>query len=55
MLAAERAAFAKRNPRSAELAQRAAAHWLRGVPLHWMVDWGTPFPLFVDAGLRGHP
>ena len=47
MLAAERAAFAKRNPRSAELAQRAAAHWLRGVPLHWMVDWGTPFPLFV--------
>lgn len=47
MLAAERAAFAARNPRSAELAQRASAHWLRGVPLHWMVDWGTPFPLFV--------
>lgn len=47
MLAAERSQFACRNPRSAELAQRAAAHWLRGVPLHWMVDWGTPFPLFV--------
>lgn len=47
MLAAERSQFASRNPRSAELAQRAQAHWLRGVPLHWMVDWGTPFPLFV--------
>jgi glutamate-1-semialdehyde 2,1-aminomutase len=21
---------------------------LRGVPMHWMVDWGTPFPLFIE-------
>ena len=26
----------------------AARHWHRGVPFHWMLDWGTPFPLFVD-------
>lgn len=47
LLADERALFERRNPASGDLAQRAAAHWLGGVPLHWMVDWGTPFPLFV--------
>ncbi len=44
----ERALFAERAPRSAELARRAALHWLSGVPMHWMADWGTPFPLFVS-------
>jgi glutamate-1-semialdehyde 2,1-aminomutase len=48
MIADERALFTQRNPRSAELAQAAARHWHRGVPFHWMLDWGTPFPLFVD-------
>ncbi|MGQ0672514.1 MAG: aspartate aminotransferase family protein [Hyphomicrobium sp.] len=48
VLAAERTRFSKRNPRSRALAERAARHWLRGVPMHWMVDWGTPFPLFVS-------
>lgn len=47
MLEKEREAFALRNPKSAELARRSSAHWLKGVPLHWMFDWGTPFPLFV--------
>ncbi len=48
MIAGEGASFAAANPRSAELAQAAARHWHRGVPFHWMLDWGTPFPLFVD-------
>lgn len=48
MIDAESARFAAANPRSAELAQAAARHWHRGVPFHWMLDWGTPFPLFVD-------
>ena len=43
----ERFAFA--NPRSRELAAGALRHWLHGVPMHWMLDWGTPFPLFVAA------
>lgn len=47
MLARERAHFVARNPRSAELARRSSAHWLKGVPLHWMADWGTPFPLVI--------
>ncbi|MCE1236624.1 MAG: aspartate aminotransferase family protein [Hyphomicrobiales bacterium] len=46
-LARERAAYVAARPRSAALAARARAHWLDGVPLHWMTDWGLPFPLFV--------
>ncbi|WP_037503108.1 aspartate aminotransferase family protein [Sphingomonas jaspsi] len=48
MLTAERALFAQRNPNSAALAAKAANHWHRGVPFHWMLDWGTPFPLFAE-------
>ena len=48
-LADEQQAFIQRNPRSRELALRAEPHWLSGVPMHWMADWGTPFPLFVAA------
>lgn len=47
MLQTERARFAAANPRSAALAKEAARHWHRGVPFHWMLDWGTPFPLFA--------
>ncbi|MGE3832961.1 MAG: aminotransferase class III-fold pyridoxal phosphate-dependent enzyme, partial [Parvibaculaceae bacterium] len=47
MLAREKALFIQRNPRSRALAEETARHWLRGVPMHWMVDWDTPFPLFI--------
>ncbi len=47
VLAAEEALYARRNPRSAALAEEGARHWLRGVPMHWMVDWPTPFPLAI--------
>jgi glutamate-1-semialdehyde 2,1-aminomutase len=47
VLAAEEALYAHRNPRSAALAKEGAKHWLRGVPMHWMVDWPTPFPLAI--------
>jgi len=46
--ARERASFAARHPRCAALAARGAAHYLYGVPMHWMSDWGTPHPLFVE-------
>lgn len=47
MLARETALFTQRNPQSKQLSEKTAPHWLAGVPMHWMVDWGTPFPLFV--------
>ena len=47
MLAREKALFTQRNPASQRLSEDTARNWLRGVPMHWMVDWGMPFPLFV--------
>ena len=44
-----RAAYAAARPRSQALAKRGADHMLFGVPLHWMNDWSTPFPLFVES------
>ena len=48
----ETARFAAANPRSKALAERARAHLPHAVPMHWMTDWQTPFPLFV-AGAEG--
>ena len=47
LLDREKKLFAERTPRSKVLASETAKHWLNGVPMHWMVDWGTPYPLFV--------
>jgi glutamate-1-semialdehyde 2,1-aminomutase len=52
LLQRERAAFATARPRAQAAAQTAGAHLMFGVPLHWMNDWGTPFPLRV-AQARG--
>lgn len=49
---AERARYKADNPRSRERAARSAEHLMFGVPLHWMNDWATPFPLHV-AEARG--
>src|SRR3546814_9846961 len=45
----ERQRFAAGNPASEALAKEARRHWFSGVPMHWMLDWGTPFPLFVRS------
>lgn len=54
LLDAERKLFAERNPKSKALAARARQHWLEGVPMHWMVDWGTPFALFIAEAKGVH-
>jgi glutamate-1-semialdehyde 2,1-aminomutase len=50
-LAREEARFVASHPRSRELFESARAHWLSGVPMHWMVRWAGGFPLFVTRGL----
>ena len=52
LAAAERVRYEAANPRSKALAARSAEHLMFGVPLHWMNDWATPFPLQV-AHARG--
>lgn len=49
LLERERRHFIERRPRSQALAARAQSHWLCGVPMHWMADWSTPFPLSVES------
>jgi len=49
LLAQEQRAFTDRNPTSARLSAQAQQHLLFGVPLHWMRDWGTSFPLHVAS------
>lgn len=44
----QRDLFRSLHPHSAQLAAQAHAHWCNGVPMHWMGDWPTPFPLFLD-------
>ena len=45
---AENERFRAAHLRSAELYQRARHSLLDGVPMNWMVEWASPFPLFVD-------
>lgn len=49
MLQREKDLFVQRHPKSRDLAERAKAHWANGVPMHWMLDWGTPFPIHVAS------
>lgn len=49
MLVREKSRFIDSNPKSQRLGDEAKRHFPDGVPLHWMTDWGTPFPLFVSA------
>ena len=41
--------FARAHPRSGALHERAKASLLDGVPMNWMNEWASPFPLFVDT------
>lgn len=47
LMQAELQRYTADNPTSRRLADRAAGAFPGGVPLHWMRDWATPFPLFM--------
>lgn len=44
----EAATFRRNHPKSAQLAEQAKQYLYGGVPMHWMADGSTPFPLFVQ-------
>jgi len=52
--AREREHFVAANPHSRDLSERAQAHLLFGVPMHWMSDWATPFALHVHEAQGAH-
>lgn len=54
LLVSERSRYTQSHPKSMQLATNAAPHFLYGVPMHWMNDWGTPAPLFVSKAQGAH-
>ena len=48
MIARESEIFLSQHPKSIALAEQTQQNFLFGVPLHWMADWRTPVPLFVE-------
>ncbi len=46
--AAEADRFARARPKSRAAFEAGRDHWLAGVPMHWMRDWPSPFPLVLD-------
>lgn len=44
----ESEAFRKARPKSEAKVGNGIAGFLGGVPMHWMKDWSTPFPILVD-------
>ena len=40
--------FRKHTPASAKAFSQAQDVLLNGVPMPWMSDWGSPYPIFVD-------
>jgi glutamate-1-semialdehyde 2,1-aminomutase len=50
----ERERYLALHPQSVAQAARASQHFLYGVPMHWMSDWGTPVPLFVERANGAH-
>ena len=54
LLKSEFQLYLKLHPASSELGNKAGQHFLYGVPMHWMNDWGTPAPLFVQRAQGAH-
>jgi glutamate-1-semialdehyde 2,1-aminomutase len=54
LLESECRRYLQLHPTSARLAENAHQHFLYGVPMHWMNDWGTPTPLFVRSARGAH-
>ena len=54
MIQAERERYMALHPNSVALSKQASQHFLYGVPMHWMNDWGTPAPLFIAAASGAH-
>jgi glutamate-1-semialdehyde 2,1-aminomutase len=56
LMSAELERFARAHVRSGKLHEQAKTSLVDGVPMNWMTEWASPFPLFVEhasgAGFR---
>jgi glutamate-1-semialdehyde 2,1-aminomutase len=54
LLAREEAEFLRQHPRSRELHEQARRSFVYGVPLHWMIQWPSPHPIFLASAQGAH-
>ena len=54
IIESERIRYLELHPTSIALSHSSRQHFLYGVPMHWMNDWGTPAPLFVQSANGAH-
>ena len=54
LIKSEQALYLQLHVKSIALSKSAHQHFLYGVPMHWMNDWGTPVPLFVNQAQGAH-
>jgi len=50
LLAKEQKKYVSEHPKSKKLHERSKKVLLGGVPMHWMVLWAGPFPMFAEEG-----
>jgi len=50
----ERERFAATRPKSRALAEAAKRHLHNGVPMSWMTDWASPYPIFAREASGAH-
>lgn len=50
LLRREQAAFIEAHPGSRAIQDRAQSRLVRGVPMHWMANWASPFTVYVERG-----
>jgi glutamate-1-semialdehyde 2,1-aminomutase len=51
LIQAEAARFTAEHPRSQALSRQSAEVWRGGAPMHWMIDWASPCPIFAAQGV----
>jgi glutamate-1-semialdehyde 2,1-aminomutase len=54
LTSAELERFARAQPRSGKLFERAQGSLVDGVPMNWMIRWAGPWPPFVDRARGAH-
>lgn len=55
LMAREIDRYAMARPQAQALAGAGSDNWLDRVPMHWMKDWPTPFPLVVERACGARP
>jgi glutamate-1-semialdehyde 2,1-aminomutase len=54
LLAREKSRFVSSHSRSKRLAEESAPHFLAGVQMPWLVEWESPFTVFVEKAFGAH-